>query len=187
MTSTTRRATGRRNLALLAAAVLLTLGALAGFLGRHLTPDAAATVGPGTPSADEPVAATELDAELVRRFETARQAAADDGVSLEITSGLRSVAEQQRLYDQAVRQHGSPEAAARWVLPPEQSGHVLGTAIDVGGYDGMTWLGEHGAAYGLCVVYANEPWHFEAVVEPGGTCPPSLADVAAAGDAAAAP
>jgi D-alanyl-D-alanine carboxypeptidase len=23
------------------------------------------------------------------------------------------------------------------------------------------WLSEHGAAYGLCQIYRNEPWHFE--------------------------
>lgn len=170
----------RRGVALLAG-VLLVIGAFVLLMGGHLTPGAVTGAGPGVSSSDAVVAATELDPELVRRFESAQAAAAADGVSLEITSGLRTVAEQQGLFDQAVRQHGSVEAAERWVLPPERSGHVRGTAIDVGGYDGMTWLAEHGAAHGLCRVYANEPWHFEALVEPGGTCPGLLTDVSGTG------
>jgi hypothetical protein len=27
--------------------------------------------------------------------------------------------------------------------------------------DATAWLSEHGAGYGLCQVYANEPWHYE--------------------------
>lgn len=180
MASTARRATDRRRRLLsLVAAALFTSGVLVALAGGHLTPGAAASAGPGAPSAGEVVEATELDPELVRRFEAAEAAAESEGTSLEITSGLRSAAHQQGLYDQAVRQHGSVAEAERWVLPPERSGHVQGTAIDVGGYDGMSWLAEHGAAYGLCLVYANEPWHFEALVEPGGTCPALSPDVAA--------
>lgn len=136
---------------------------------------------PAGDGAEDAVGATELDPELVRRFEAARAAAADDGVELTITSGLRSAAEQQRLFDEAVAEHGSPDEAARWVLPPERSAHVSGTALDVGGWDGMTWLGEHGAEFGLCQVYANEPWHVEPLVEPGGTCPPLRPDAASDG------
>ena len=43
----------------------------------------------------------------------------------------------------------------------------------------MPWLGssEHGAAYGLCQIYGNEPWHYELhadAVDDG--CPPMHAD-----------
>ena len=39
------------------------------------------------------------------------------------------------------------------------------------------WLSEHGAAYGLCQIYDNEPWHYELrpeAVEYG--CPATYAD-----------
>ena len=39
------------------------------------------------------------------------------------------------------------------------------------------WLSEHGAAYGLCQIYGNEPWHYELrpeAVDHG--CPPMYAD-----------
>jgi hypothetical protein len=38
---------------------------------------------------------------------------------------------------------------------------VQGAAVDVGPWAASAWLAEHGAAYGLCQVYANEPWHVE--------------------------
>jgi len=34
-------------------------------------------------------------------------------------------------------------------------------AIDIGPFDATYWLSLHGAAYGLCQIYANETWHFE--------------------------
>ena len=39
------------------------------------------------------------------------------------------------------------------------------------------WLSAHGAAYGLCQIYGNEPWHYELrpeAVDHG--CPPTYAD-----------
>lgn len=118
-----------------------------------------------------------LDVELVTRFVAARDAAAADGVDLEITSGVRSEAEQQKLFDEAVAFHGTVAIARRWVLPPEESGHVQGAAVDVGPMAGQVWLDEHGEQFGLCRVYENEPWHFEATVDPGQSCPPLRTDV----------
>ncbi|ACQ80953.1 peptidase M15B and M15C DD-carboxypeptidase VanY/endolysin [Beutenbergia cavernae DSM 12333] len=121
-------------------------------------------------------AATGLDPELERRFELAQAAAAEDGVPLTLTSGWRTAEEQQALVDDAVRRYGSVDEAHRWVLPPDTSEHVAGAAIDVGPTDGALWLGEHGWEFGLCRTYANEVWHFEATIEPGGTCGEMFAD-----------
>ena len=63
---------------------------------------------------------------------------------------------------------------------PERSTHVRGLAVDVGPTDAAYWLIQHGAEYGLCQIYANEIWHFERVVRPGGTCPPLLPDATGA-------
>ena len=36
---------------------------------------------------------------------------------------------------------------------------------------------EHGAEYGLCQIYANEPWHYELRPDAGARgCPPIYAD-----------
>jgi hypothetical protein len=51
------------------------------------------------------------------------------------------------------------------------------TAVDIGPSEATAWLSEHGADYGLCPLYANEPWHYELraqAVEVG--CPPPYAD-----------
>jgi zinc D-Ala-D-Ala carboxypeptidase len=128
----------------------------------------------GSPT--EAPSVTGLDPELERRFEQARALAAEDGIELTLVSGWRSAEEQAQIVEEAIREHGSRAEAERWVLPPETSAHVAGTAIDVGPTDGALWLGEHGEALGLCRTYANEMWHFEAIIEPGGTCPPMHED-----------
>lgn len=116
------------------------------------------------------VANETLAPELARALELATTDAARDGVQIVVTSGLRSHEEQQRLWEEAVQQHGSAEQARRWVLPPEESAHVTGEAIDVAG-EGADWLVRHGYRYGLCQRYANEWWHFELRTTPGTACP----------------
>src|ERR671931_423608 len=97
-------------------------------------------------------------------FPTARRssttAAASDGVEFKVDSGWRSAAYQQQLLDEAVSKYGSEAEAARWVATPETSPHVSGDAIDLSS-DAAAWLSDHGAGYGLCQIYANEPWHYE--------------------------
>lgn len=127
---------------------------------------------PAPPGAEDAAEAGGIDPGLQQRFDDAQAAARADGVELWITSGRRSAAEQQELVDRAVERHGSLEEAKRWVLPPETSEHVAGTAIDVGPTEGAYWLQQHGRDFGLCQTYANEVWHYEAATEPGGECPP---------------
>lgn len=97
--------------------------------------------------------------------------ASHDGIDMFITSGWRSARYQQSLLDEAIRDYGSEEEARKWVNTPEKSTHVTGDAVDVAYTDADSWLSQHGADYGLCQTYANEIWHFELAVEPGGTCP----------------
>lgn len=110
-----------------------------------------------------------LDPELLARFESARQQAAAEGVT--ITSGRRTVEEQQELVEQAIARYGSEDEAHRWVLPPEVSAHVTGTAIDIGPTEGALWLGQHQEDFGLCLTYLNELWHFELVGAVEEPCP----------------
>ncbi len=84
-----------------------------------------------------------------------------DGELIGLTSGHRDAGEQARLFAGEVRRAGSPAAARRRVLPPEESRHVGGTALDVRPVEGARWLERHGARHHLYRVYDNEWWHFE--------------------------
>ncbi|WP_173094157.1 M15 family metallopeptidase [Actinomadura verrucosospora] len=90
-----------------------------------------------------------------------------DGQLIGLTSGHRDAREQHRIFMAEVRRTGSVAAARRRVLPPEESGHVRGLALDVRPTEGARWLERHGGRYGLYRVYDNEWWHFEyRTVEP---------------------
>ncbi|MDR0417114.1 MAG: D-alanyl-D-alanine carboxypeptidase family protein [Propionibacteriaceae bacterium] len=101
-----------------------------------------------------------LDATLLQALRTAAAAAAQAGVTFYVSSGWRSPAYQDQLLREAIVEHGS-SAAARWVATSDKSLHVTGQAADIVGFDAQEWLSAYGAAYGLCQVYANEPWHYE--------------------------
>ncbi len=117
-----------------------------------------------------------LDPDLAAAYSAAEADAHANGVQLWITSGYRSPEEQEQLWEQGLATYGSPEAARPWVLPPDESTHVQGRAIDVGPAEGAAWLEANGNRYGLCRMYANEWWHFELATVPFGTCPPMLPD-----------
>jgi hypothetical protein len=134
----------------------------------------------GTTVFDEHVpGVANLDPALLEALRRATADAAAAGVALVVDSGWRSPAYQERLLHEAVWKYGSEEEAARWVASPTTSAHVSGDAVDIGPSDAATWLSDHGAAYGLCRIYGNEPWHYELrpeAVDHG--CPPTYADAA---------
>lgn len=117
-----------------------------------------------------------LEPGLALAYTMAEDEAHAQGVGLWINSGYRTPAEQQALWDDGVATYGSPDAARRWVLPPEESTHVQGRAIDVGPQPGAQWLEANGNRWGLCRIYQNEWWHFELATAPGGDCPPLRTD-----------
>ncbi len=120
---------------------------------------------------------TNVDRALVVALRRAATDAANDGVELYVKSGWRSPEHQEQLLQEAIAKYGSAEEAARWVATPDTSPHVSGNAVDLGPSDATAWLSEHGAAYGLCQVYVNEPWHYELrpeAIDHG--CPPTYAD-----------
>lgn len=131
----------------------------------------------GTTVFNDVPAVANLDAKLLRALRQAATEAAGGGVTFEVNSGWRSPAYQEHLLDQAVSQYGSKEEAARWVATPTTSPHVSGNAVDIGPSAAAAWLSRHGAAYGLCQIYRNEPWHYE--LRPaaiGRGCSPMYAD-----------
>ena len=110
-------------------------------------------------------------------FSRAATDAAHDGVEFFVDSGWRSAAYQEQLLRDAVSKYGSEKEADRWVATPNTSAHVSGDAVDIGPSDATAWLSEHGAEYGLCQIYSNEPWHYELrpeAIDHG--CPPMYAD-----------
>ncbi|MEV1080300.1 M15 family metallopeptidase [Streptomyces sp. NPDC050211] len=120
---------------------------------------------------------TKLGPELLRAVREAATDAAGDGVKFYVNSGWRSAELQNQLLREAVAKYGSEEEAARWVATADTSPHVSGDAIDIGQDNATTWLSEHGAEYGLCQIYGNEPWHYELrpeAVDEG--CPAMYAD-----------
>lgn len=142
------------------------------------------TVGPPTPrrasATSRPAQASSakgLDPQLRDALAEAAADARRDGVSLHVNSGKRTAAQQQQLLDEAVEEYGSEEEARGWVATPETSPHVSGDAVDIGPAESATWLERNGAAYGLCRIYRNEPWHFELRAEaPTNGCPTMYAD-----------
>jgi zinc D-Ala-D-Ala carboxypeptidase len=118
-----------------------------------------------------------LDPALLGSLRQAATAAAGSGVEFFVDSGWRSPEYQNQLLREAVSEYGSDEEAARWVASAETSAHVSGDAVDIGHFDATAWLSEHGAAYGLCQIYGNEPWHYELRPEAfDHGCPPMYAD-----------
>jgi LAS superfamily LD-carboxypeptidase LdcB len=118
-----------------------------------------------------------LDGDLLEALEQAAAAAADDGIALVVDSGWRSPEHQEQLLREAIVKYGSEAEAARWVATPKTSAHVSGDAVDIGPTAAAAWLSEHGADYGLCQIYGNEPWHYE--LRPDAVdfgCPAMYAD-----------
>jgi D-alanyl-D-alanine carboxypeptidase len=126
---------------------------------------------------DEIPGVANLDPDLLGVLRQAATDAAGNGVEFLVDSAWRSPTYQEQLLREAISEYGSEEEAARWVATPDTSPHVSGDAIDVGPSDATAWLSAHGAEYGLCQIYGNEPWHYELrpeAIDHG--CPPMYAD-----------
>jgi zinc D-Ala-D-Ala carboxypeptidase len=140
--------------------------------------EAGGAVPDGTTVFDDDVpGVAKLDPALLRALRRAATDAAADGVKLVVNSGWRSPAYEDQLRREAIAKYGSEAEAARWVATGTTSAHVSGDAVDVGPAHATPWLSAHGAAYGLCQIYGNEPWHYELrpeAVDHG--CPPMYAD-----------
>jgi LAS superfamily LD-carboxypeptidase LdcB len=118
-----------------------------------------------------------LDADLLLALREAATDATKDDVTVYVASGWRSPDYQEQLFREAIAEYGSVEEAARWVATSNTSAHVSGNAVDLGPADATAWLVEHSAAYGLCQIYGNEPWHYELRPDTADAgCPPMYAD-----------
>jgi LAS superfamily LD-carboxypeptidase LdcB len=122
-------------------------------------------------------AITRLDPALLTALRAAAKDAESDGVRFSVNSGWRSKKYQKQLFEQAISKYGSAAAAGAWVARPGTSVHEAGDAVDLGPDVADDWLARHGAAYGLCQIYDNEPWHYELRPDaPEHGCPARYAD-----------
>ena len=148
--------------------------------GRAALGEADGALPDGTSVFDDAVpGVARLDPALLTALRRAAADAAERDVRLLVDSGWRSRPYQERLFRAAVAKYGSAEQASRWVATASTSGHVSGEAVDIGGGGARGWLSRHGARYGLCQTYRNEPWHYELRPEARHSgCPRMYADAA---------
>jgi hypothetical protein len=100
--------------------------------------------------------------DVAAAFDRMAVAARDEaGLTLLVTSGFRSDAEQARLF----AAHPDP----KWVAPPGQSLHRFGTELDLGPPAAYRWLGANAGRFSFVKRYAWEPWHFGYTLNPGST------------------
>ena len=83
------------------------------------------------------------------------------GLSLLVTSGYRSDAEQARLF----AAHPDP----KWVAPPGTSLHRFGTELDLGPPAAYGWLAANAGRFRFVRRYSWEPWHYGYELNSGST------------------
>jgi len=97
--------------------------------------------------------------DVAQAFDRMARAAAADGVHLVIASAFRSNVEQARLF----AAHPDP----KWVAPPGESLHRLGTELDLGPPGAYGWLAAHAERFHFIQRYSYEPWHYGFTLNAG--------------------
>ena len=137
-----RRGAVRRRLPITAAAEAeLAPGAMAGFA------DGGGYDGPLALRQGKP-----MRPDVALAFDRLERAARADGLTLLVSSGFRSDAEQAELF----RRHPDPT----WVAPPGQSLHRYGTELDLGPPATYAWLAANAGRFHFIQRYPHEPWHY---------------------------
>ncbi len=101
-----------------------------------------------------------VERETANAYWVMQQAAARDGVNIRISSGFRTNAEQQRLYNCYRNCNcNNCNLAAR----PGYSNHQSGHALDLNTHEAgvLNWLNNNGAAFGFARTVPSENWHWE--------------------------
>jgi hypothetical protein len=99
--------------------------------------------------------------DVARAFDRMEAAARRDGVALVVVSGFRTNAEQAVLF----ARHPDP----KWVAPPGQSLHRLGTELDLGPEAAYGWLAANAKRFHFVQRYSWEPWHYGFTLNAGTT------------------
>jgi len=130
----------------------------------ELSPQAAA---PGAATGDEyagPFAHRQgkpMRPDVAQAFDRMERAAEADGVHLIITSAFRSNAEQARLF--------ARRPDPKWVAPPGQSLHRLGTELDLAPPSAYAWLAAHAGRFHFVQRYSWERWHWGYTLNAGSS------------------
>lgn len=90
--------------------------------------------------------------DVAAAFDRMAAAAAAAGVTLVVSSGFRSDAEQAALFA------ANPDP--RWVAPPGRSLHRCATELDLGPPGAYGWLAANATRFGFLQRYSWEPWHY---------------------------
>ncbi len=90
--------------------------------------------------------------DVAAAFDRMAAAAAHAGLTLLVTSGFRSDAEQAALFA------ANPDP--RWVAPPGQSLHRCATELDLGPESAYGWLAANATRFGFLQRYSWEAWHY---------------------------
>jgi hypothetical protein len=125
-----------------------------GALGATGAPGAGAYAGPLAYRDGKP-----MRPDVALAFDRMAAAAASDGVNLIVVSGFRSNAEQAKLF----AAHPDP----KWVAPPGQSLHRLGTELDLGPNGAYGWLARNAGRFHFVQRYSWEPWHYGFTLNAG--------------------
>jgi hypothetical protein len=97
--------------------------------------------------------------DVAAAFDRMAAAAARDGIALLVVSGFRTNAEQAVLF----ARHPDP----RWVAPPGQSLHRLGTELDLGPPAAYGWLAARAERFHFVQRYSWEKWHYGFTLNAG--------------------
>jgi D-alanyl-D-alanine carboxypeptidase len=109
--------------------------------------------------------------DVLPQFTSLKAKAAAEKITLCLQDGKRSTRQQQAQFDEYVTKFGSYEQARKYALPPAESMHVKGVAIDIQPLASAAWIEQSAGKYGWCRRYENEPWHFEYNPEYVKGCP----------------
>lgn len=135
----------------------------------------------------------EVDSRITDAVDELMNAAADDGVTLLICYGYRTLEQSRQLFEKQVNkqlsyglsQEAAVAEAKRWVAPPGTSDHHTGLALDIvtpshqvlnhefADTDAGIWLAAHGWEHGFVIRFPEnkqditgityEPWHLRYV------------------------
>ena len=146
------------------------------------------TIGEYVPQGPEMLEGQPLDSRIIEAMKAFVADARGQGLSVYLSSGYRSYADQRYLYNRKVAQYppDGKDANGRWiVLPPGTSEHQTGLCCDItdvyhefkdrdlADTDTFQYMSKHCAEYGFVVRYPDdkeevtgvmyEPWHFRYV------------------------
>jgi hypothetical protein len=97
--------------------------------------------------------------DVAAAFDRMEAAAHRDGIALVVVSGFRTNDEQAELF--------ARRPDPRWVAPPGQSLHRLGTELDLGPRAAYGWLAANATRFHFMQRYSWEPWHYGFTLNAG--------------------